>query len=127
MLDRFSIIIAAHFLPCQVKGQNWDTDQVALVESDREEVLSTQLSAYDMFISTLTPGLLSAEMIANVEMLSTKVAINPPCRVPPTFNCDSFTVISQTHCPWEEDINCTYREIKEVVHQKAISALTYRF
>lgn len=62
---------------------------------------------YEMFISTLTPGLLLAVTMANVEMLSTKVAVNPPCRVPPMFKCDSSTVISHTHCPCPEETNCT--------------------
>lgn len=53
-----------------------------------------------MFISTLTPGApLSLFMIAMVEITSTRVAVNPPCSVPPRLVCSSSTRISHTTLP----------------------------
>lgn len=53
-----------------------------------------------MFISTLTPGApLSVFMIAMVEITSTRVAVRPPCSVPPRLVCSSSTRISHTTLP----------------------------
>ena len=65
-----------------------------------------------MFMSTLTPGGLSAVMMARVEVLSTSVAVNPPCMVPPRLRWDSSTVSSQVHFPGIADTtsSCVVRD-----------------
>lgn len=90
------------------------------------------LQTYETFKSTLTPGpSLPAAAMASVEMVSTKVAVTPPCKVPPMFKCDSSTVISHTHCPWEEDTNCTCSSLTDRGHRQSMacfcSTTTYRF
>ena len=50
--------------------------------------------------STLTPGLYgSVVKRAKVEIVSTIVAVIPPCKVPPRFVCSSLTFILHTHLP----------------------------
>lgn len=62
--------------------------------------LQYSLDTYVMFISTLTPGApLSVDTRANVDTLSTKVAIMPPCRVPYLLAWSSSTLISQISFP----------------------------
>ena len=61
-----------------------------------------------MFMSVLTPGGLSAVMMARVETLSTSVAVNPPCMVPPRLRWDSSTVSSQVHFPGIADTTSSY-------------------
>lgn len=67
-----------------------------------------------MFMSTLTPGnALSLYMIATVEMTSTRVAVKPPCSVPPRLVCSSSTRISHTTLPGMADRTSTWREKRE--------------
>ena len=47
--------------------------------------LRGELLMYDIFMSTLTPGLLEAIMMDIVDIESTRVAVKPPWRVPPAF------------------------------------------
>lgn len=55
---------------------------------------------YVMFMSTLTPGTArSVYSNAAVDTTSTRVAVKPPCNVPPLFVCSSSTFISQTTFP----------------------------
>lgn len=64
-----------------------------------------------MFISTLTPGApLSLYMIATVEMTSTRVAVKPPCSVPPRLVCSSSTRISHTTLPGLADRTSTWKK-----------------
>lgn len=69
---------------------------------------------YVMFMSTLTPGnALSLYMIATVEMTSTRVAVKPPCSVPPRLVCSSSTRISHTTLPGVADRMSTWRGKRE--------------
>lgn len=78
-----------------------------------------------MFISTLTPGApLSVFKIAIVEITSTRVAVNPPCSVPPRLVCSSSTRISHTTLPGAEDNTSTWGKhtvqlVKQVHAQRA--------
>lgn len=81
-----------------------------------------------MFMSTLTPGGLSAAIIASVEMLSTRVAVKPPWRLPALFTWPSSTVNSHVTLPDDADTTsscvhtqsgnewqCVTREVRLVV------------
>lgn len=64
-----------------------------------------------MFISTLTPGApRSLYMIAMVEITSTRVAVSPPCSVPPRLVCSSSTRIAHTTFPGVADNKSTCRK-----------------
>ena len=66
-----------------------------------------------MFILVLTPGDLSEVMMSGVETLSTSVAVNPPCMVPPRLRRDwASTVTSQVYFPGIADTtsSCAVRD-----------------
>ena len=60
-------------------------------------------------ISVLIPGGHSVVVIASVDMVSTRVAVRPPCSVSPALRCSSDISISHVHLPSPADNTLTLK------------------
>ena len=79
-------------IDCSSVSCEWNWTNGSTLEADNE--------TYETLKSTLTPGR-PFSMLSNAKVvkLSTNVAVNPPCKVPPAFWCSSSTVNSHTILP----------------------------
>lgn len=80
-----------------------------------------------MFMSTLTPGTpLSVNSRAIVDMLSIKVAVKPPWRVPCLLACSSSTFISQITFSGAAETRVTYMKKESNIHFVVIEKPTHQ-